>query len=301
MKKILISGFILLILPLFSCSQTDKPSIIVPLGAPQIAQIYLQESLKYDVDIVNGPDALVASFGSKSHDFIFAPTNLGAKLYNSEIEYVFIAAITFGNYYLATVTEEDFTVESLNGKEIICFGMNATSDIILRYILDSFDIEATISYVDSLEMANATLILDNSNIILSAEPALSLLKAKVLGIDTIDLQNEYKEITGEGSYPQSGVFAKKSLSDIEINTFLSNLEISIDKVNNQLTETALLGVKLEFGFTEETLVSAIPNSNILYMSSQDARTALENYFNIIMEMNPSLIGGSLPDDDFYYS
>jgi NitT/TauT family transport system substrate-binding protein len=300
-KKILISVFILLILPLFSCSKTEKLSIIVPLGAPQIAQIYLQESLEYVIDTVNGPDALVASFGSKSHDFIFAPTNLGAKLYNSEIEYVFIAAITFGNYYLATVTEEDFTVESLNGKEIICFGMNATSDIILRYILDSFNIDVTISYVDSLEMANASLILDNSNIILSAEPALSLLKTKVTGIDTIDLQNEYQEITREGSYPQSGVFAKKSLSDNEINTFLSNLEISIDKVNNQLTQTALLGVELELGFTEETLVSAIPNSNILYMTALDARTDLENYFYIIMEMNPSLIGGSLPDDDFYYS
>jgi len=300
-KKILISVFVLLMLPLYSCSKTEKRSIIVPLGAPQIAQIYLQESLEYDVDIVNGPDALIASFGSKSHDFIFAPTNLGAKLYNSDIEYIFIAAITFGNYYLATVTEESFTIESLSGKEIICFGMNATSDIVLRYILESNNIITTITYVDSLEMANASLILDNTKIILSAEPALSLLKTKVDGIVTIDLQNEYQEITGEGSYPQSGVFAKNSLSGNDINTFLSNLESSIDKVNNQLSETALIAIELELGFTEETLVSAIPNSNILYMTAQEARISLENYFNIILEMNPSLIGGILPDNDFYYS
>jgi len=300
-KKILILVFFLLLLPMLSCTKTEKLSIIVPLGAPQIAQIYLQESREYNVDIVNGPDALVASFGSQSHDFIFAPTNLGAKLYNNSIEYVFIAAITFGNYYLATVTEEDFTIESLNGKEIICFGMNATSDIVLRYILESNNIVANIIYVDSLEMANASLILDNSKIILSAEPALSLLKTKVQGIETIDLQNEYQEITGEGSFPQSGVFAKTSLSDTEINTFLANLESSIDKVNNQFTETASLALELELGFTEETLISAIPRSNIIYMTAQEAKSDLEYYFNIILEINPSLIGERLPDINFYYS
>jgi len=32
----------------------------------------------------------------------------------------------------------------------------------------------------------------------------------------------------------------------------------------------------------------------------DAKTDLETYFNIILSINPALIGGALPVDDFYY-
>jgi NitT/TauT family transport system substrate-binding protein len=286
---------------MISCSKPEQLTIMVPAGAPALSQIYLQNDDDYLVDIVNGPDPLVAAFGSESHDFIFAPTNLGAKLYNNEIEYVFLAAVTFGNYFLATVSETSFNLASLEEKEIVCFGMNSTSDIILKYILDSNNINASITYVDSLEMANSSLIADNDKIILSAEPALSVLKTKISGIKTIDLQAEYQTITGDNSYPQSGVFARKDLSDRVIDKFLDDLESSIGKVNLEVEQTADLAVDLEMGFTKEVLIAAIPNSHIDYRDANDIKMDLENYFNIIYDINPVLIGGKLPDDNFYYS
>ncbi|MDT8337017.1 MAG: hypothetical protein RQ856_04225 [Candidatus Izemoplasmatales bacterium] len=301
MKKTLILIFLLLLASLFSCAQSEQITIMAPAGAPALAQIYLQNNDDYLVDIVNGPDPLVAAFGSKSHDFIFAPTNLGAKLYNNGIEYIFIAGVTFGNYFLATVTETNFNLDSLEGKEIICFGMNNTSDIVLRYILDSNNINASITYVDSLEMANSSLIADNNAIILSAEPALSVLQTKVSGIKTIDLQAEYQTLTGENSYPQSGVFARKDLSERIIDKFLNDLKNSILKVNLEIEDTADLAVDLEMGFPKEVLITAIPNSHINYQEAIDIKTDLENYFNIIFNINPILIGEKLPDDNFYYS
>lgn len=278
----------------------ESNSIIVPTGAPALAQIYLQTGEAFHVDIINGPDALVAAFGSQSHDFIFAPTNLGARLYNSDIDYILIAAVTFGNLFLATVTEEDFTLEYLNGKEIICFGMNATSDIILRYILEENNINASISYVDSVDMANASLIADNSKIILSAEPALSVLKTRVDGIKTIDIQTEYQNLTGEESYPQSGVFGKKTLEKDRIDFFLNELSDSIRKVNEEINETASLAIAFNYGFSLEVLTQAIPNSNIRFKTALDVKNDLETYFNIILEINPNLIGNKLPDEEFYY-
>lgn len=286
---------------MISCAKSEQITIIAPSGAPALSQIYLQNNDDYLVDIVNGPDPLVAAFGSKSHDFIFAPTNLGAKLYNNDIEYLFIAAVTFGNYFLATVTESDFNIDSLEGKEIICFGANSTSDIILKYILDSNNIIANITYVDSLDMSNSSLIADNNAIILSAEPALSVLKTMVSGIKTIDLQFEYQKLTGENSYPQSGVFARKELSKSVIDKFLIDLNDSIIKVNQEIDETADLAVELEMGYAKEILISAIPNSHIDYQDATTVKTDLEFYFNIIYNINPVLIGGKLPDDNFYYS
>lgn len=298
MKKLFLLT-ILICLIFVSCNKSKKLKVIVPSGAPALSQIYLQDSGDYEVDVVNGPDPLVAAFGSGSHDFIFAPTNLGAKMYNNGIEYKFIAAITFGNYYLVS-TIEDFQIEDLENKEIVCFGKNATSDIILRYILDENSIQADIVYVDSLAMANTELVLDNNKIILSAEPALSALKDKVSGIQTIDLQAEYSDLSGSGSYPQSGVFAKTELDKKVIDRFLANLRDSIEKVNNDNENTANLAVELDYGFTYEIMVEAIPKSNIGFMNATDAKNNLEYYFEIILDLNSALVGGKLPDDGFYY-
>jgi len=302
MKKTLalLLGFIIT-LALIGCGANyDEPlKVIVPNGAPALSQIFMQENENYAVSVVNGVDPLVAAFGSGTHDFIFAPTNLGAKLYNSGIEYKFIAAVTFGNYYLVSM-EESFTLESLEGKEIVVFGQNATSDIVLRYVLEENEINVTYRYVDSVGTANAEFALDNDIIILSAEPMLSILGNTVSGFNTIDLQAEYQDLTGETSYPQAGVFAKASLENTYVRDFLKALEDSIDEVNNDIEATVTMAAQLKYSFPESVLRASIPNSNIGFEKASDVREDLEAYFNIILDMNGALIGGKLPDDDFYF-
>ncbi|XFA98302.1 hypothetical protein ACAG96_05350 [Candidatus Izemoplasma sp. B36] len=301
MKKIFTIILIMIIsISITACNNSDPLTVMAPNGAPALAQLFVQDDEEnYTVDIVNGVDPLVAAFGSGSHDFIFAPTNLGAKLYNSGIEYKFIAAITFGNYYLVSM-EDNFTLESLEGKEIVVFGQNATSDIVLKYILEENDITATLTYVDSVTTSNAAFIADNTKIIMSAEPLLSVLALNVSGFNTIDLQAEYQEITSESSYPQAGVFAKISLSSRQIRNFLNDLEDSVDKVNTDLDTTVAKAAELEYTFPEAVIRSAIPNSNIDFITASDVRNDLESYFNIILTMNGALIGDTLPDDDFYH-
>jgi ABC-type nitrate/sulfonate/bicarbonate transport system substrate-binding protein len=302
MKKVLSFLMVaLLFVGLIGCNTDSEPlTVMAPNGAPALAQIFVQDdSENYTVDVVNGADPLAAAFGSGSHDFIFAPTNLGAKLYTSGIEYKFIAAVTFGNYFLAS-TQENFTLESLEGKEVIVFGQNSTSDIVLKYVLSENDINVTFSYVDAVTTANAALIADNSKIILSAEPLLSVLANQVTNLNTIDLQTEYQEITGKSSYPQAGVFAKASLTSKQINRFLDDLEDSINKVNNDLDNSIAKALELEYTFPESVLRTAIPNSHISFVTAEDVKDDLEAYFNIILEMNGALIGNQLPDDDFYF-
>ncbi len=302
MKKILALVFVFLVgLGVFGCSSNSETlTVLTPAGAPAIAQVFVQASDEYEVDVVNGPDPLVAALTSGSHDFVFAPTNLGAKLYTSGIEYKFLAAVTFGNYYLVSAQEEEFTIASLEGKEIVVFGQNSTSDIIIQYILDENGIEATLTYVDSVASANGAFILDDTKIIMTAEPSLSVLANTVSGFQTIDLQDEYEAITGEGSYPQAGVFGKTTLTDRQIRNFLNDLEDSIDKVNNDIDETIAKTIEFEYGFSEQVLQTAIPNCHLEYVSAIDAREALEAYFEIILELNGVLIGNALPEDGFYY-
>ena len=302
MKKLLaltlafLFGFMLV-----GCNADNEPlTIIAPNGAPALSQIFLQaDTEKYTVDVVNGEDPLIAALGSGSHDFVFCATNAGAKLYQSGVDYTFVAAITFGNLFLVS-SEANFTIDSLEGKEIILFGQNATPDIVLKYILDENNINATLSYVDSVASANAMYISDNTKIIMTAEPLMSVLSLNVGDFSIIDLQQEYKDITGKDSYPQAGVFAKNTLTSRQINRFLSDLEDSVSLVNGDIDATVAKAAELGYTFPEAVLRSANPNSNIGYKSAEDVRADLEYYFNIILGMNGTLIGDVLPDDDFYY-
>jgi len=274
---------------------------MVPSGSPALAQLYLEDNTDdYSVDVVQGADPLVAAFGSKSHDFIFAPTNLGAKLYKNSPDYIFIASVVFGNYYLVTASDSTFDLASLDNGEITVFGANSTGDIILRYILSEAEINVTITYVDSVATASSLFIANNSLVILSAEPSLSVLLNANSEIDVIDLQEEYQTLTGEDSYPQAGVFAKSTLKKSVINNFLDDLEASITSVNANPAAAALLATSLGYTFGETVLQTAIPNSHLGFLSAQDSKTDLEAYFNVIISMNSALIGGALPEEAFYY-
>jgi len=298
MKKILL--IILLSFILFGCKKDDSITIIVPYGSPKLAQLYLENSDDYQVDVVNGADPLVAAFGSSSHDVIFAPTNLGAKMYQSKDSYQLLATIVWGNYYLVSNEEQEFNISSLDGKGITVFGKNQTSDIILTYLFQELDIEVEITYVDSVSSAAQLFLSSQESIVLLAEPVYSNVMNQLPQTKTIDIQELYQSVTGKDSYPQSGVFIKRNLEQSKITKIQNDLMNSIEKTNQYPLDAAQLAVELQMGLTSEIIASAILNSNLRYVSGKDSKEDIVSYFGLILSMNPALIGGQLPNDLFYY-
>ena len=300
MSLTILTGFLLA-----ACATTGPErvlSVMVPAGSPALAQLHVQaDAESYSVDVVNGSDPLVAAFGSGSHDVIFAPTNLGAKLYASGCGYLFAGAVVWGNYYLVAKTAAEFTLASLEGKTVVVFGQNQTSDIILRHILSENGVGANLTYVDSVATATAQFLADDSLVILSAEPSLSTLEGQVDGLKVIDLQDAYADLTGSDSYPQAGVFVKSDLDPRLAEAFLADLSASVERVNENVEEASDLAVSLGYGFSRSVLISAIPNSHLAFVSAADSRTAVEAYFTMILGYAPALIGNALPDDGFYLS
>jgi NitT/TauT family transport system substrate-binding protein len=298
MKKLLL--IILLSFILFGCQKNDSITLIVPYGSPKLAQLYLESSSDYLVDVVNGADPLIAAFGSSSHDVIFAPTNLGAKMYQSKDTYQLLASIVWGNYYLVSSQSEEFNISSLGGKDIVIFGKNQTSDIILSYIFLELDVKPNITYVDSVSSAAQLFLSNQESVVLLAEPVYSNIINQRPQTQTIDLQLIYQNITGMDSYPQSGVFIRKDLEQSKILKIKTDLISSIEKTNQYPNEAALLALELNMGLSEEIIYNAILKSNLRYVSAMDSKEDIISYFSLILAMNPQLIGGHLPSDSFYY-
>jgi NitT/TauT family transport system substrate-binding protein len=286
---------------MFACNQSKPYTVLAPSGSPALAALLLKNDPdRFALDIVNGSDPLLAAFASKSHDAILAPTNLGAKLYQGGLDYVYAGTITWGNFYLFARTPEPFNLQDLHEKTIVSFGQNQISDIILKYILQENGIVAGFQYVDSVAAAAQIVLNDSTRVVLTAEPTHSSLLAMTAVHSSFDLQAEYARLTGSESYPQAGLFLKKSLSKAKKTELIEAFQASIAYWETSLDEAADLAVTLEYGIAKSVLLTAIPGSRIRFENALDSRADLETLFSMILLRQPALIGGALPDDDFYY-
>lgn len=297
MKKLWI---IILVIFLYGCQPSEKLSIMVPQGSPQLATLGLDDD-RYDMDVVLGADPLVAAFGSMSHDAIIAPTNLGAKLYQSKPSYILAATLVWGNYYLISSSFDTFSIDQLEGQSIVVFGQNQTSDIILKHLLQQYEIDATFTYVDSVTAASSLYISDPSLIVLVAEPSFSIIKKLIPETKSMDIQELYANIHDQTSYPQASLFIRSDLHPEQVSAILEDIESSITWVNSREGDVLERGVSLGLADNRDVLTDAIIGSHIIYQSAQEAKESCNTYLRMILSFNPQLIGGKLPDDGFYWS
>lgn len=304
MKRFLsVLSMLLFIILLASCGSKDdyKLSIIAPSGAPAIgiADIAYNQKEEYDLEINKTADVLQASFLAQDKDVIIAPINLGATMYNKTGNYVLASVLTWGNLYIAS-RMEDFTIQSLNGKDVTFFGQNTINQYIVEKVLKHNDVTpSNITYLADTKLTQAQLISSAESIVLVAEPVLSVAKSKVENITAISVQDLYNEMTNSGSYPQAGCFIKKSTIEEHkkvVTNFIDDLEESANKVATDTSTIAGYAEELEMGGKKAVLEKAIPNSNISYKTANDSKDQIEALFTDAL----SYCGGKLPDEEFYY-
>ena len=294
-KKYFMIVIAIILMSLLSSCKKDQITMVVPAGSPQLAQLYMQDSDDYDVTIVEGADPLVAAFGSASYDVIIAPTNLGAKLYDSKPDYQLAATITWGSYYLVSKTNMD-QMDQLN---IVAFGQNQVPDAIVQYILTGLDIDFEINYLDSLSSVVSDFIIDGSKVYLMSEPQLSIVSSSNTTLDIFDLQASYEMLTGYEDYPQASVFVHETLSDQMVDNIKNDFENSIRLLNEDQEGSADLAIALGVSLDKEIMIQSIPRSNIDFKDSQDAKDDIIFFLGLLKGFNPNFVGENLPDDTFY--
>ena len=143
-------------------------------------------------------------------------------------------------------------------------------------------------------------IADPTKIVLTAEPVLTNIKNSVANVNVLDFQELYGQVSTTSSYPQASVFIKADLDQTKIDKLITDLKASVAKVNSDREGTANLAVELEIGLSYDVVYNSIPTNNLRYLSAQEAKVALVDYFNLLANTNVALIGGMLPNDGFYY-
>lgn len=295
--------------------ETDEDisiNILAPSGSTAMAIAHLaselpdlSDNVDYVIEpYVQGSDPLLAAFTSETANVIIAPTNLGATLYQKGVPYQLAATLVWGNLYL--VSSEPLSFEELAGKTITAFGQGSTPDIVLQTVLkekgllDSVEIE----YLNSVADVQSMFAAGEIEIAVMAESSLTVLKTKVENVHMVaDFQEEWGILYDVTSYPQASLFVHTDLvenyPDV-IDSLLAQVEASINFANEFPSEMAAEAVATGLDTPEAVIAASAPNSNLIFKTALDAQEEINLYLEKLYEFEPKTVGGSLPDDQFYY-
>lgn len=214
MKKLLI--VLLVCLALVGCTskpkETEHLTVLSPKGAPSLSLInYFKEvGDEKVITTVDGTDALTAAFTNPNseYDMIIAPINLGSALIKKGVtDYRLAGVVTWGNLYIVS-GNIDLTLPTL--KYLAAFGQNAVPNKVLDTVLQGQEVEVT--YFNAVSDVAAQLLSLKHTAGLVAEPVASTVMNKMSDMEImIDMQEEWKRVTGYDNYPQAAIFVHKDV------------------------------------------------------------------------------------------
>lgn len=174
--------------------------------------------------IVN-PSNIAKEMQAGLSDLVIMPVNAGATLINKGADYKLVSVAVDGSLYLVgkNDAEKTLTIDDIKGKKIACIGQQGVPGLVFRYILKANNISIVdspedvtensvyIKYASDGRQARAAVENGSVNYAVVGEPAATTFKTKGFNAQ-MDLQAEYKKVSGKETYPQAGIFVKSSLA-----------------------------------------------------------------------------------------
>jgi len=243
-----------------------------------------------------------------SADFAILPTTMAAIVYNKGLEYRLIAIPVWGSLYLLGSDTTIFRWEDLRGKRVNVMAKGMTPDVLFRFLLQKNgidpdkDINLDYSFPTHLDLANAVAARQAELGVIS-EPLASMVMQGNKAVRRIfDLNEEWSKFEGI-PVAETAFMAKKSVIQSNrkiVEQLISSYEASTKWVNQKPDSAAVLIVKYNILPNYDVAINAIPRSNLRFVRAKGIKIQIEKYLNVFYKMNPDIIGGKMPDEEFFY-
>jgi len=262
MKRFIIIFLIVLLIftqlfSLIGCKGNNDTELqfVLPDGTPALSVAQLlgkriqMQDYYVNTHIVSTTE-LQTQIGGEKADIIVAPTNLGASLINKGADYKCVAVLVEGSLFLVgkpiSANRTTIDIEDLKNKSVVSIGKGNTPDKVFRYIIENtngvnydnnnskliFSDGAETKIEFTADGAGAVVALSRENnpcdFAIVGEPMATILGQSAKGgySARMDLQELYKEISGDDNYPQASLFVKTYLCNNQ--NFLEELFVEIE-------------------------------------------------------------------------
>lgn len=320
MKKLfyLISSILLISTLLSSCDNSSKKSentyTLASLKGPSsigllplIDSINNVENPSLEITISPEPLQVRKMMLEGTADFAILPSTTAALLYNKGLDYQLIAIPIWGTLSLCGTDESINDWSDLKNKKVYLMAKGMTPDVLFRYLLKENDlqpyedVELDYRFPTHIDLANA-VIAGRADMAVLSEPYLSLALLKNNNLKRIfDLGDKWYELK-KIPIAETALLCKKELLEKNpefVEKLLKIYSKSTDWVNDNLEESASLAVK--YGIVPDSVaaLNSIPHSNLKLRLTKDVKDLVKQYLNVFYEMDSVIIGGKMPDEEFY--
>lgn len=264
----------------------------------------------YTFDVVSDPTQAVAAITSGEADIAAVPTNLAATLYKKTEGKVRVLAVnTLGVLHILENGESIKSIKDLKGKTIYTDAKNkgANPEYILRYLLEQNglkpDENVRIEFAADLDAAMAS---GEAKIALVPEPKASTYMMQNKSIRrALNVTEEWNKVSDEDCALMMGCviaradFVEKNPDAIAL--FLEDYMTSIQVAKSNVEATATLCETYKIIPKAAVARQALPNCGLTYVTGNLMKKQLSAYLKVMFDYDPTVVGGALPKDDFYYA
>ena len=266
----------------------------------------INELVDLDIKISADHQGAISLISKNKIDMMVTGVNVGAKVYNKGINLKLLNVNTWGIDYLLTQGFKADEWSDLKGKTLTLPLKGGPLDFLARYFLreNGVDPEKVEFVYRPLPNGARYFMAGKVDSILIPEPlvTVNLIKNKD-AVLSMDLQQEWGELhEGDQRIPFVGLFvSEKYVSENPQKVkILNGLYMKgIEWVNNHPEKAAKLGEE-HFDTPAKILLKSFDRVNLNYYSEDETRMLIDRCFNEMMDIYPELLGGKLPDEDFYY-
>lgn len=251
-------------------------------------------------------DEIVTMLVKGELDIALIPANLASVLYNKTEGGVSVIDInTLGVLYVVECGDSIESVSDLAGKTLYMTGKGTTPDYALRYLLSRNGLSAddlTIEYKSEATEVAAILAEDDNAIGLLPQPFVTtaMMSNEKLHI-ALDLTKEWDKVSDSRLLTGVTIVRNEFLEEYPdaVKTFVEAHGQSV-KAGEENPELTCQRIE-ELGIIKAAVAQkAYEYCNIVCITGEEMETALSGYLQVLYELDPTSVGGAVPDEDFYY-
>ena len=293
---------------------TPSPVKIVALKGPtamgltKLMDDNEKNELGYDFQILAAPDEISPMAAQGTADIFCVPANLGAVLCNkTDGKLKAIAINTLGVLYICEKGDSVSSVADLKGKTIYSAGKGSTPEYALNFILESNGIDpekdVTIEWKSEHAECLAAMLAGENCVAMLPQPFVTTAQSKNDAVRVaIDLNDAWDELGVDSTLITGAAIVRTEFAEQHpdaVNSFLKQYAESVDYVNAHIDEAAELIEKYDI-VPAAVAKKAIPECHIVCITGKEMKEKLSGYLKVLFDNEPASVGGSLPDDGFYY-
>lgn len=303
------------------CGQKEEPlvggemRVGVLKGPTGIGASYLMDKSDkgetintYTFSIAAAPTDLVGAFTQGELDVIALPTNVAASLYQKTEGKVQIVAVnTLSVLYILENGETVNSIKDLEGKTIYANGQGANPEYILNYLLKANGLtpgeNVTVEFKTPDEIVALMATEDGAICMLPVPNVTAVMMKNANTRIAVDLAEAWNEVTTEGQITTGCLVVRKEYAEQNpdaMKTFLAEYKESTEYVTANPKEASELVAKYEITGSAAIAEAAIPKCNIVCITGDEMKPALDGYYKVLFDADPTSIGGAIPDDGFYF-